>query len=69
MNEATCWGGGRKDRHVVLSSNLLELRRACWRAARPPGWLFPGQNRVNPLTTRRLNRRRFLAGLQADGRA
>jgi hypothetical protein len=34
-------GEWRKDRYGMLSSNLLELRRACWRAARPQGWLFP----------------------------
>jgi site-specific recombinase XerD len=49
-------GKGRKDRYVMLSPHLLELLRAWWRAARPQGWLFPGQNRVNPLTTRQLNR-------------
>jgi site-specific recombinase XerD len=49
-------GKGRKDRYVMLSVHLLELLRAWWRAARPQGWLFPGQNRLNPLTTRQLNR-------------
>ena len=49
-------GKGRKDRYVMLSEHLLELLRAWWKAARPRGWLFPGQNRVNPLTTRQLNR-------------
>jgi integrase/recombinase XerD len=49
-------GKGRKDRYVMLSKHLLELLRAWWKAARPQGWLFPGQNRVNPLTTRQLNR-------------
>jgi site-specific recombinase XerD len=49
-------GKGRKDRDVMLSVHLLELLRAWWRAARPQGWLFPGQNRLNPLTTRQLNR-------------
>jgi integrase/recombinase XerD len=49
-------GKGRKDRYVMLSPHLLDLLRAWWRAARPQGWLFPGQNRVNPLTTRQLNR-------------
>jgi len=49
-------GKGRKDRYVMLSAHLLELLRAYWKAARPQGWLFPGQNRVNPLTTRQLNR-------------
>jgi integrase/recombinase XerD len=49
-------GKGRKDRYVMLSAHLLALLRAYWKAARPQGWLFPGQNRVNPLTTRQLNR-------------
>ena len=49
-------GKGHKDRNVMLSPHLLNLLRAWWRAARPQGWLFPGQNRVNPLTTRQLNR-------------
>jgi site-specific recombinase XerD len=49
-------GKGRKDRYVMLSEHLLDLLRAWWKAARPQGWLFPGQNPVNPLTTRQLNR-------------
>src|SRR5450755_1317370 len=49
-------GKGRKDRYVMLSPHLLELLRGWWRTARPQGWLFPGQDRVNPLTTRQLNR-------------
>ena len=49
-------GKGRKDRYVMLSPQLLALLRAWWKAARPQGWLFPGQNRVNPLTPRQLNR-------------
>jgi site-specific recombinase XerD len=49
-------GKGRKDRYVMLSAHLLELLRVYWKAARPQGWLSPGQNRVNPLTTRQLNR-------------
>jgi integrase/recombinase XerD len=47
-------GKGHKDRYVMLSPHLLDLLRAWWKAARPQGWLFPGQNRVNPLTTRQL---------------
>jgi integrase len=39
-------GEWRKDRYVMLSSNLLELLRACWRAARPQSWLFTDHNRV-----------------------
>ena len=49
-------GKGRKDRYVMLSPHLLDLLRAWWKVARPRGWLFPGQNPVNPLTTRQLNR-------------
>ncbi len=40
----------------MLSGHLLALLRAWWKAARPQGWLFPGQNPVNPLTTRQLSR-------------
>ena len=49
-------GKGRKDRNVMLSTSLLDLLRAWWRAARPRGWLFPGRNPVQPMTTRQLNR-------------
>jgi integrase/recombinase XerD len=49
-------GKGRKDRYVMLSPHLLELLRAWWRAARPQGWLFPGRDQVQPMTTRQLNR-------------
>lgn len=58
-------GKGRKDRYVMLSPSLLELLRAYWKAKRPQGWLFPGQNRVNPLTTRQLNRACHAAALVA----
>jgi integrase/recombinase XerD len=49
----------------MLSEHLLELLRAWWKAARPQGWLFPGQNRVNPLTTRQLNRACHAAAVAA----
>ncbi len=55
-------GKGRKDRYAVLPASLLDLLRAWWRDGReqgvmlPGGWLFPGQNPVNPLTTRQLGR-------------
>jgi integrase/recombinase XerD len=49
-------GKGRKDRHAMLSPVLLELLRDWYRIARPQGWLFPGQNPVNPMTTRQLTR-------------
>jgi len=49
-------GKGRKDRYVMLSPQLLDLLRAWWKAARPQGWLFPGRDPGQPLTTRQLNR-------------
>src|ERR1700704_4331654 len=49
-------GKGHKDRNVMLSASLLELLRAWWRAARPQGWLFPGRDPAQPMTTRQLNR-------------
>lgn len=55
-------GKGRKDRYAMLSPDLLALLRSWWQAGRekgvmlPGGWLFPGQNPVNHLTTRQLNR-------------
>jgi integrase/recombinase XerD len=49
-------GKRRKDRYVMLSPYLLELLRAWYKAGRPQGWLFPGRDRVQPITTRQLNR-------------
>ncbi len=55
-------GKGRRDRYAMLSPSLLELLRAWWREGHaqgkmlPGGWLFPGQNPINPLSTRQLNR-------------
>jgi len=55
-------GKGRRDRYAMLSPTLLALLRAWWREANaqgkmlPGSWLFPGQNPVDPLSTRQLNR-------------
>jgi site-specific recombinase XerD len=55
-------GKGRKDRYAKLSPVMLETLRAYWKEARARGkvlnggWLFPGRDPVNPLTTRQLNR-------------
>src|SRR5258705_4414788 len=55
-------GKGRKDRDAMLSPQLLELLRAWWVEGRrrgvllPRGWLFPGRNPIEPLSTRQLNR-------------
>ena len=54
-------GKGQRDRYAMLSPSLLELLRAWWHQGhaqgkmRPGGWLFPGRNPVNPLSTRQLN--------------
>src|SRR2546428_8081165 len=49
-------GKGRKDRHAMLSPQLLELLRDWWRIAHPQVWLFPGLDPINPMSTRQLNR-------------
>lgn len=55
-------GKGSRDRHAMLSENLLALLRAWYREGRakrrllPRGWLFPGLNPVNPMSTRQLSR-------------
>src|SRR4030081_1676458 len=59
-------GKGRKDRNVMLSPHLLDLLRAWWKAARPQGWLFPGRDPVQPLTTRQLNRACHAAAQMAE---
>ncbi len=62
-------GKGRRDRYAMLSERLIEQLRAWWLTGHargvmlPGGWLFPGQNPVNPLTTRQL--RRGLDGAKA----
>ena len=49
-------GKGQRDRTVMLSPRLLELLRQWWKAAQPQVWLFPGQNPINPVTARQVNR-------------
>ena len=55
-------GKGRKDRYALLSPVLLDVLRAWWREGQAKGllleggWLFPGQNPVNPLSNRQLSR-------------
>jgi integrase/recombinase XerD len=52
-------GKGRKDRFAMLSPQLLELLRDWWRIARPAVWIFPGRDRISPMTTRQLNYRHW----------
>ena len=59
-------GKGRKDRHVMLSSGLLDLLRQWWKSRLSfhdrtvpveERWLFPSSHRRHrPITTRQLNR-------------
>lgn len=44
-------GKGGKDRHVMLSPQLLGILRAHWRLARPPRYLFPGRDDDHPLSS------------------
>jgi integrase/recombinase XerD len=56
---------GRKDRHVMLPAEVLDLLRQWWKA-RPTAhntggtpeqrWLFPGRGHQQPLTTRQFGR-------------
>jgi site-specific recombinase XerD len=59
-------GKGNKDRYVMLSPHLLGLLRIWWKAAKPQGWLFPGQNPINPLSARQLNRACHAAARMAE---
>jgi integrase len=54
-------GKGRKDRNAMLSPVLLELLRAWWKVCLSRGWLFPGRDPAQPITTRQLTRACHLA--------
>ena len=55
-------GKGSKDRYAMLSPVLLDCLRTWWRTARANGWmlnggwLFPGQDPADPISTRQLSR-------------
>jgi len=59
-------GKGGKDRHAMLSPQLLELLRDWWRIARPQVWLFPGRDPIDPMSTRQLNRACHAAAHMAE---
>jgi integrase/recombinase XerD len=64
-------GKGGKDRYAMLSPVMLDRLRTWWRVARAQGkmleggWLFPGLNPIEPLSTRQLNRAVHEAALAA----
>jgi integrase/recombinase XerD len=49
-------GKGKKDRHAMLSPQLLLLLRDYWWVAKPRTWLFPGPDPLLSMTTRQLYR-------------
>ena len=49
-------GKGGRDRHVMLSPQLLAILRTHWRRTRPPSWLFPGPDPSCPITARSVQR-------------
>ena len=55
-------GKGDKDRNAMLSPVLLAILRRWWHAGQAErkmlrgGWLFPGQDPLNPVSTRQLSR-------------
>ena len=55
-------GKGSKDRYAMLSPVMLARLRTWWRVAQAQGkmlqngWLFPGMNPFEPLSTRQLSR-------------
>jgi site-specific recombinase XerD len=65
-------GKGARDRQAMLSPALLRLLRAWWREGHrlgkmlPNGWLFPGIDPVDPLSTRQLNRMCHFAAATAE---
>jgi site-specific recombinase XerD len=65
-------GKGDRDRQAMLSPALLRLLRAWWREGDrlgkmlPNGWLFPGIDPVDPLSTRQLNRMCHFAAATAE---
>ena len=64
-------GKGRKDRYAMLSPALLDCLRNWWRIGHAQrkilkgGWLFPGQNPINPMSTRQLSRACHSAAMNA----
>jgi len=65
-------GKGRKDRYAMLSPVLLDVLHHWWKEGRASGlllnggWLFPGQNPVNPITNRQLSRAIIAAAADAE---
>src|SRR5450631_390212 len=61
-------GKSRKDRHAMLSPQLLELLRDWWRIAHPQVWMFPGRDRVTRTAAMRPLRPQAPCALQRQDR-
>ena len=65
-------GKGQRDRNAMLSPGLLKILRAWYREGQakrkmlPGGWLFPGQQPVDPMSPRQLNRVFHQARIEAN---
>ncbi len=64
-------GKGRKDRHTLLTPNLLAELRAYWELHRTMKWLFCAQGHMRPISTNTAQRAYYkakkAAGLQRRG--
>ena len=49
-------GKGNKDRYTILSLKLLEELREYYKREKPKEWLFPGQNKIEPINQSTLQR-------------
>jgi integrase/recombinase XerD len=49
-------GKGQKDRYTLLSPQLLKELREYWKEYRPSSWLFPDEDKTQPLGRRRAQR-------------
>ena len=65
-------GKGQRDRNAMLSPSLLKILRAWYREGQakrkmlPGGWLFPGQQPIDPMSPRQLNRVFHQARIEAS---
>src|SRR5207249_12213786 len=66
MIQSHAAGCYQKDRFAMLSPVLLDLLRDWYRIARPAVWLFPGRDRLLPLTTRQVKRVAHAAAEMAE---
>ena len=59
-------GKGRKDRYTLLPKRLLKELRDYWRIKKPKVWLFPGQRRDKPMSSRMAQKAYHKAAAKAE---